>query len=517
MSRPVKLLSSVFTVGGWTMLSRVGGLIREMMLSTFLGAGPVADAFIAAFALPNMFRRFFAEGAFNMAFVPMFAKKLEANEDPLGFARDAFSVMASFLLVFTLLAQLAMPVLVLSMNSGFLGDERFDMAVFFARICFPYVFFISLAALLSGVLNASGRFAAAAAAPVLLNVILIATIATAHYLDMDIGLALSWGVVLAGIGQLILVWKAAANAGLRVTFKIPHISDDLKRMFIIALPAGMAAGVMQINLLVGRQVASYFEGAIAWLYYADRLYQLPLGVVGIAIGIVLLPDLARRLRAGDDAGGQDAFNRATEFALLITLPCAAGLMIIPEPIISVLFERGKFTHSDTLATSAAVAIYGAGLPAFVMQKVLQPVYFARGDTKTPFYFAVASMVINAVLAIGLSYSIGYLAAAIGTTLSSTMLAFMLWYGTRKMGNAARLDSRLKRTAPRILAATMVMSVVIWGMAQFMSDLLMVSGWRVAALAGLICAGVISFFLAALVFGALPKEGLRGALRRKKAG
>jgi len=514
MSKPSRMLSSVFTVGGWTMISRVAGLVREILIGAFLGAGPVADAFIAAFALPNMFRRFFAEGAFNMAFVPMFAKKLEAGENPLGFAKDAFSVMATLLLILTLIAQLAMPMLVLAMNSGFYGDARFDMAVFFARICFPYVFFISLAALLSGVLNASGRFAAAAAAPVLLNVVLISAMAGAYYLGYDIGLALTWGVVLAGIGQFVLVWKAAANIGFRLTLKLPEITPDLKRLAIIALPAGMAAGVMQINLLVGRQVASYFDGAIAWLYYADRLYQLPLGVVGIAIGIVLLPDLARRLRAGDDAGGQDAFNRATEFALLLTLPCAAGLMIIPEPIISVLFERGKFTAFDSKATAAAVAIYGAGLPAFVLQKVLQPVYFARGDTKTPFYYALVSMVLNAALAIGLSYYIGYLAAAIGTTLASSALAVMLWFGTRKMGSAAQIDARLKRVIPRIVAATLVMSVAVYFMAEFMHELLQIDGWRIAGLLALVSTGVISYFIAAYLLGALPKGGLRAAMRRK---
>lgn len=514
MSKPNRMLSSVFTVGGWTMISRVAGLIREILLGAFLGAGPMADAFLAAFALPNMFRRFFAEGAFNMAFVPMFAKKLEAGEDPLGFAKDAFSAMATLLLVFTLLAQLAMPMLVLSMNSGFYGDARFDMTVFFGRICFPYIFFISLAALLSGVLNAAGRFAAAAAAPVLLNVVLIGAMLLAYYLEYNIGLALTWGIVLAGIGQFFLVWKAAANIGFRLTLKIPHFTPDLRRLAIIALPAGMAAGVMQINLLVGRQVASYFDGAIAWLYYADRLYQLPLGVVGIAIGIVLLPDLARRLRAGDDAGGQDAFNRATEFAMLLTLPCAAALMIIPEQIISVLFERGKFTAFDSTATSAAVAIYGAGLPAFVLQKVLQPVYFARGDTKTPFYYALVSMVVNAILAIGLSYYIGYLAAAIGTTLASVALAVMLWFGTRKMGDAAKIDDRLKRVVPRIIAATLVMSVAVYAMAALLQNLLQISGWRVAGLIVLIGTGIVSYFIAAHLFGALPKGGVRAAMRRK---
>ncbi len=496
------------------MLSRVAGLVRDLMIGALLGAGPVADAFLLAFSLPNMFRRFFAEGAFNMAFVPMFAKKLEAGDDPHGFAREAFAGLASILVLLTLIAQLAMPFLVLAMASGFASDERFDLAVFYGRICFPYVLLISLAALLSGVLNASGRFAAAAAAPVLLNLILIATMSLAYYLDLDFGTSLSWGVIAAGIGQFFLVWKAAANIGFRLIIQRPRMSDDLKRLAVIALPAAMAAGVMQINLLVGRQVASYFDGAVSWLYYADRLYQLPLGVVGIAIGIVLLPDLSRRLRAADEAGGRDAFNRATEFALVLTLPCAAALMVIPDPLISVLFQRGNFTAADSAATAAAVAIYGVGLPAFVMQKVLQPLYFARSDTRTPFYYALISMVLNAVLAIGLSYYIGYLAAAIGTTLSSIALVLLLLHGTRKMGLAARFDDQIKRSFPRILAATAVMAAAVYGLSVLEADLLTTPGWRYAALAALIGTGIVTYFIAALALGAITREGLKTVTHRK---
>ncbi|MCP5085948.1 MAG: murein biosynthesis integral membrane protein MurJ [Rhodobacteraceae bacterium] len=496
------------------MLSRVAGLVRDLLIGAFLGAGPVADAFIAAFSLPNMFRRFFAEGAFNMAFVPMFSKKLEANDDPRGFASEAFAGLASVLIVLTLVAQLAMPFLVLAMTSGFAADERFDLAVFYGRICFPYILFISLAALLSGVLNASGRFAAAAAAPVLLNAILVTSLLLGYYLELDFGLALSVGVTLAGIGQFFLVWKAASLAGFHIVPQRPRLSPDLKRLMVIALPAAMAGGVMQINLLVGRQVASYFDGAVSWLYYADRLYQLPLGVVGIAIGIVLLPDLSRKLQAEDTNGGRRAFNRATEFALILTLPCAAALIVIPWALISVLFERGNFTAADSTATAAALAVYGVGLPAFVMQKILQPLYFAREDTRTPFYYAVVSMVLNAVLAIGLSYSIGYLAAAIGTTLSSIALAVLLWHGTVRMGQAAKFDDQLKRSFPRIVAATLVMAAVIFGVAQLQSGLLVTAGWRYIALAILIGCGIVSYFLAALAFGAFTRQSLTSVLRRR---
>ena len=513
MSHPGRFLSSVFTVGGWTMISRVAGLIRDLMIGATLGAGPVADAFLAAFALPNMFRRFFAEGAFNIAFVPMFAKKLEAGDNPQDFAKEAMSGLAVILIVLTLIAQLAMPALVYATTSGYAGDDRFDLAVYYGRICFPYILFISLAALASGVLNAAGKFAVAAAAPVLLNVFLIAAMALALHYEMDFGTTLSVAVILAGIGQFALVWKAAAKIGFRLTFKMPDFSGDLKKLAIIALPAAMAAGVMQINLLVGRQVASYFEGAVSWLYFADRLYQLPLGVVGIAIGIVLLPDLARRLRAEDEAGGRDAFNRATEFALILTLPCAAALMVIPHDLVSVLFQRGQFSAEDSAATALAVAVYGAGLPAFVLQKTLQPLYFAREDTKTPFYFALACMIINAVLAVGLSIYIGYIAAAIGTTLSSIAMVIMLWVGTRKMGDAAQLDDRLKRKAPRVLAAALVMSAACYVMSGYLQPYLNANGIRYAALAVLIAVAIVVYFAAAALFGAFTKSDFRQFTRR----
>lgn len=513
MTRQIRLLTGVLTVGSWTMLSRIFGLVRDLLIGAFLGSGPVADAFIQAFALPNMFRRFFAEGAFNMAFVPMFSKKLEADDDPVGFARDAFAGLATVLIVLTLVAQLAMPALIIAISSGFVGDARFDLAVFYGRICFPYILFVSLAALLSGVLNASGRFAAAAAAPVVLNIILIGALTLAWWLGLDFGLWLSLGVFAAGIAQLVLVWVAADRAGLRITPRWPRLTPDLKRLAVIALPAALAGGVMQVNLLIGRQVASYFEGAIAWLYYADRLYQLPLGVVGIAIGVVLLPDLSRKLQAGDARGGQAAFNRATEYALALTLPCSVGLAVAAGPVVSVLFERGAFDETDTAATAAALMVYAMGLPFFVMQKVLQPLYFAREDTTSPFRFAVWSMVANAGVAIGLAPILGYLSAAIGTSLAAFYMAVLLWRGSRAMGIEVQVDDRLKRALPRLVLASLIMGVIVWGLSWAMDDLLRAPGLRYVALAGLIAAGTAAYFAAVIGLGAMSVADLRRVIRR----
>ncbi len=515
MNSPVRLVRGFFTVGVWTLASRVLGFLRDILMAAFLGSGPVAEAFLIAFSLPNMFRRFFAEGAFNMAFVPMFAKKLEGGEDARRFASDALSGLAGVLIVFCVLALLAMPWLVVAMASGFLGDERFDLAVDYGRIAFPYILFISLAALFSGALNAMGRFWAAAAAPLLLNLLFIGALLLGRQLGWDLGRTLAWTVPVAGIAQLALVWTVAERAGMRLRLHRPILTPELRRLAVIAAPALLAGGVVQINLIVGRQVASFTEGAVAWLAYADRLYQLPLGVVGIAIGVVLLPDLSRRLRAEDAAGGQHAFSRATEFALALTLPAAAALMVVPVPLVSVLFERGAFDAADTAATALVLAVYGAGLPAFVLQKVLQPLYYAREDTRRPFNFAVVAMVVNAVLAVGLSQIIGFVAAAIGTTIAGWVMAWQLWRGVRGMGAAAEPDARLRRRLPRILAATAAMAAGLGLLAAALGPAWADPFWRGPALAGLVAAGMLLYAAAAQGFGAFTLADLRGALRRNR--
>ncbi|RDC74838.1 murein biosynthesis integral membrane protein MurJ [Rhodovulum sp. 12E13] len=511
--KPIRLVAGFLTVGAWTMASRVFGFARDILLAAKLGDGPVAEAFVVAFALPNMFRRFFAEGAFNMAFVPMFSKKLEGGADAEGFARDAFSGLAAILVVFTVAAQVVMPWLVLAMASGFAGDERLDLATVFGRIAFPYILFISLAALLSGVLNATGRFAVAAAAPVVLNLILVAAMLGAGWIGADIGLALAWAVPIAGIAQLALLWVAARRAGFRLAPRLPRLTPELRRLARIAAPAMLAGGVMQVNLIVGRQVASYFDGAIQYLNLADRLYQLPLGVVAIAIGVVLLPDLSRKLAADDTQGGRDAFNRATEFALLLTVPAALALILVAHPIVSVLFGRGAFDAEAVANTASVTAIYGAGLPAFVLQKVLQPLYFARADTVTPFRFAVVAMVVNAVLAIGLAPLIGFTAAAWATTLAGWAMVGLLWWGSRGMGEAARLDPRMRRRAPRIAAAAALMGAALVALEAALGGALYATTLRYAALAALVAAGIAVYFAAAQILGATSLREIRGAVRR----
>ena len=511
--KPIRLMSGFFTVGVWTLLSRVLGFVREVLLLSLIGPGPVMDAFVAAFRLPNMFRRFFAEGAFNAAFVPMFAKKLEGEEDAGIFARDAFNGLALVVMMLVALGMIFMPGFVWLTAEGFSGDERFDLTVGYGRIVFPYILCMSLSALFSGILNATGRFAVAAAAPVLLNIFVITAMTIGAVTGGAIINWLIWSIPLAGMAQLALTWRAAADAGFSLRPSRPRWTPDMRAMIVIALPAALASGVMQINLVVGQLVASQYDKAVSWLFAADRLYQLPLGVVGIAVGVVLLPDLSRRLRAGDNDGAHHTLSRAAEISLALTIPSAVALMVVPFTLVSVLFERGASSTDDTAAIATAVLIYGLGLPAFVLQKILQPVYFAREDTRRPFYFALIAMVANAALAIGLSPFVGWIAPAIATTSAGWAMFACLAIGARRYGTAAKFDARFHNRIWRILIASAAMGVVLWFGNVILQPVLGMPWWRGLALLALILLGALSYFGIGHLIGAFRVSEFRSALRR----
>ncbi|MFG6530858.1 MULTISPECIES: murein biosynthesis integral membrane protein MurJ [unclassified Sulfitobacter] len=511
--KPIRLMSGFFTVGVWTLLSRVLGFLREVLLLSLIGPGPVMDAFVAAFRLPNMFRRFFAEGAFNAAFVPMFAKKLEGEEGAGTFARDAFNGLALVVLALTALGMIFMPGLVWLTAEGFVGDPRFDMTVAFGRIAFPYILCMSLSALFSGILNATGRFAVAAAAPVLLNIFVIAAMTFAALTGGEVALWLIWSIPVAGVAQLALTWRAAAQAGFPLRPSRPRWTPDMRAMIVIALPAALASGVMQINLVVGQLVASQYDKAVSWLFAADRLYQLPLGVVGIAVGIVLLPDLSRRLRAGDDAGAQTALSRAAEISLALTIPSSVALIVIPFALVTVLFERGASGVDDTAAIATAVMVYGLGLPSFVLQKILQPVYFAREDTRRPFHFAVIAMVVNAVLAIGLAPFIGWIAPAVATTLAGWTMFACLAIGARRFGDAVKFDARFHKRIWRILIASAAMGVALWLGNAALQPMLGLPWWRGLALVLLLVIAAVSYFGIGQLIGAFRLSEFESAMRR----
>ena len=512
MSTPRFLLSAL-TVSTWTLLSRIAGFIRDLLLAAYLGSGFMGEAFQAAFALPNLFRRFFAEGAFNLAFVPIYTKKIDDPDAAADFAGEALSTLTGILLILILLAQLFMPALIYAVASGFADDERFILTQNLAYITFPYVLFISLAAVVGGILNAHRRFAMTSAAPILLNIILVLFLLVADAFSFDFGFALAWGVFSAGIAQLLAVWFALLRLGIQIHWRLPRFSPQIRQLLIVALPALLTGGVIQINLLVGRQIASFTEGAYVWLYMADRLYQLPLGVVGIAIGVVLLPELSKQLAAKDTRAGQVAFNRAVEFCAFLALPSAVALMLIPYELSSVLFERGAYSAGDVRMTAAALAVYGLGLPAFVLQKAYQPLFFAREDTKTPFYFALVSLVVNAVVALALVQPFGYIAAAIGTTTSAwAMLALLIWRA-HFLGHCAYLEKTTLTRIFRIVICSVIMGVLILILADMLQIALHSDGIRYLALAGLISAGIICYFASCAVLQAIRLRDLRTYLRR----
>jgi len=325
---------------------------------------------------------------------------------------------------------------------------------------------------------------------------------------------LIYTIPLAGIAQLALTWTAAARAGFALKFGMPRWTPDMRQMLIVAVPAALATGVMQVNLVVGQVVASQFDNAVSWLFAADRLYQLPLGVVGIAVGIVLLPDLSRRLKARDDQGARNALSRAAEISLALTIPSAVALIVIPLPLTSVMFERGATGPDDVAAIAVAVAIYGLGLPAFVIQKFLQPLYFARSDTRSPFRYAVWTMVVNAVLAVGLAPVLGWIAPAIATTVAGWAMVLMLRQGTRPMGDVVRFDDRFRKRIWRIILASGVMGICLWIVSLSLSVALGTAGLRYIALAFLIAAGVVSYFGTGHLIGAFKLSDFKRATKRK---
>jgi putative peptidoglycan lipid II flippase len=525
----MKLYRAFATVGGLTLVSRVLGFLRDIALAAIIGAGPIAEAFVVAFRFPNLFRRWFGEGAFNAAFVPLFAKRLEGEgrEAARALASQAMSGLAFVLIVLSALAMIAMPWAMYGLAPGFADEPaKFDLAVAMSRIAFPYLLCMSLVALLSGVLNSVGRFAESAAVSIVLNLTLMAAIGVAYGLgygnDARTGVVLAWGVFAAGVLQLLVLVWGAWRAGLVPRLVRPVWNDDMRRLVRLGLPGIVAGGATQINIVIGGMIASLQTGAVAWLYYADRLYELPLAIIGIAIGVVLLPEISRSLRAGDEAAVLDAQNRALELSMLLTVPSAVALAVVPGPIVSVLFERGKFTVDDTRAVAAVLAIFALGLPAFVLQKVFQPGYFAREDTRTPMRFTAWSLGVNTVGSIGLFFLFPrfglppYLGIAVATVIGGWLNVALLYRGLVQRGHF-KADRRLKLALPLIGLASVVMGLTLVAATYRLGPWLATDrplSTRAVALAALVAGGAGVYFATALVSGVLRPSQLSRMLSRR---
>lgn len=442
-SRPVKspkggLIRSSMVFSSLTLVSRFMGLARDLFITARLGASatPAADAFNTAQSFPNLFRRIFAEGAFTAAFVPAYSKVLakEGQEAADKLATDALATLAAITLGLTIAFQLAMPWLMMVINPGFIDQpEKFRLAVVLTQISMPYLPCMAIVALLSGVLNAGGRFALSAVAPTILNAgILIAVIPPNDAVHS--AYAATWGVFGAGIVQAGLLWWGVRRVGAKIRPTWPRLTPEIKALIATAVPGAIAASVTQINIFISGIIASQVNGARTWLAVADRFYQLPLGLVGVAIGVALLPALSRAIGLDDKAEAQRTTDQAVVFAMALTLPAAAALIAIPHYLIDGLFQRGEFTAYDASETAKALFFYGIGTPAFVLARVLSPVFFARSDTRAPMQFAIVSMIVNIVLGVALFYVIGFEGIAAATAAASWLNVGQMVWALRRRGD-----------------------------------------------------------------------------------
>ena len=457
------MLRGVMTVGAWTAGSRVMGFLRDMLIAALLGAGPIADAFVIANKLPNLFRRLFGEGAFNSAFVPVFSGLLttEGEDVAQGFAEEAAAVLAFWLLLLTVLGEIFMPQVLDVIAAGFRDDPRkFAMTVTLARIMFPYLLLICLTALLSGVLNALNRFVAAAAAPLLYNGFSIAAMLALTPFVPTAGHALAWGVSTSGVAQLALLYWAVARGGMRLHLPRPRLTPRMRLLFRRMAPGLVGAGITQLNLTMDVFIGSMLPaGSVSLLYYADRVNQLPLGVLGTAVGTALLPLLSRQASAGDEAAARNSLNRAIEYALILTLPAAAALAIIADPIMQVLFARGAFSHHDAALSSQSLGAYAAGLPAFVLVKVLTPGFFARGDTSTPVKLGMVVLALNFGLNLALMHPLKHVGPPLATTIAACLNVGLLSVMLLRRGYL-RPDRTLFSKVGRMLAGTCIMALAL---------------------------------------------------------
>ncbi len=514
----MKLVKAMATVGGLTGVSRILGFIRDVMTAAILGAGPLADAFIVALKLPNLFRRITAEGAFSVSFVPMYSKKLhqEGPQAADDFASNAFAVMTFILTPFVIAAIVAMPWIIHLIAPGFeVGQERYELAVELTRVTFPYLLLISLSALLGGILNAHDRFMPFAAAPILFNLTLIAALLFLEPIMKSGGHALSWGLCAAGIFQFIgLIWCVRKyKIGLHI--RMPKFDADIKQLFKLMGPGIVGAGVVHINLFIDIIIASTLpEGSIAYLYYADRLNQLPLGMVGIAVGTALLPMLSRAMAGNDTAEAKELYNRALEICLILALPAGIAMVTVALPLIKTLFQYGNFGADDALVTSYVLMGYALGVPAYVASKVQSTAYYAKHDTKTPVRMAVICALTNIGLALILIQFMGVAGIALSTGICGWLQFFLMMHGL-KDNETTKVSARFIYSLPRIIVSCCAMIAVLVIVSYFLYGYF--DGTKIEkilSLIALVASGLATYFSAIFMSGAIKFKDLKSLFVRK---
>ncbi|MDF7774671.1 murein biosynthesis integral membrane protein MurJ [Sphingomonas sp. AOB5] len=518
----MNLAKTLGSIGGLTLVSRVLALVRDSLQATFVGAGFASDAFLVAFRLPNMFRALFAEGAFSSAFVPMFNKRVAEDGQPAGFlfAERALSVLFPVLLVFTVAMLIAAWPITWALSGGFNdpSPEDFAYAVTLSRITIPYLFLISLVSLLGGILNSLDRFWVNAAAPILLNLAMVAGLIFFHGANpYETARVQAISVTVGGALQLIWLIAACRSAGVKLRIRPPKIDADVRRLLKLMLPAALGAGATQINLLISTALAGSMlaAGSISYIYYADRLNQLPLGLIGIGLGTILLPTVSRLLASGKEDEAMETQNRGIELALLLTLPAMVALMVAAEPIIRGLFQHGAFTAEDTVKCAWALSAFSVGLPAYVLVKVLTPGYYARQDTKTPVRYATISIGVNIVGNLILIPLIGHVGPPLATALAAVVNVALLYRTLRKRGHF-EADAKLVRRLPRLALAAILMGAAIFGLDRLLDPYL--TGhllMRILALGVLVAGGTAIYGVACFVTRAFTIGDLRALVRKRR--
>jgi putative peptidoglycan lipid II flippase len=521
----VNLVRSLGSVGGLTLASRILALVRDSLQARYVGANFASDAFLVAFRLPNMFRAFFAEGAFSSAFIPLFNRKLaeaEGRGPALDFAERALAVLFAFLLAMTVVMLAAAWPLTLLLSGGFHHQHptpgQFAFAVELSRMTIPYLMLICLASLLGGVLNSLDRFWVNAAAPILLNIAMVSALFLLHGTPEETARVQAIAVPLGGVLQLGWLAIACRASGVSLRPRLPRLDPEVRRLMRLILPAAMGAGAVQLNLVISTALSGYLlgEGSISYIYYADRLNQLPLGMIGIGLGTILLPTVSRLLGRGEEAAAMETQNRGLELALFLTLPAMVALIVAAEPIVRGLFQYGHFTAADTARCALALAGFSVGLPAYVLIKVLTPGFYARQDTRTPVRFATVAVAVNIAANLALIPLIGHVGPPLATALSATVNVWLLYRTLAGRGHFTA-DAQLKRRLPRLALAALLMGGVLWAGDRLLDPWLAgPAAWRYAALTLLVGSGCVLYAAACFVTGAFGLADLRGLLRRRRA-
>ena len=521
----MKLARALGSVGGLTLASRILALVRDSLQARYVGANFASDAFLVAFRLPNMFRAFFAEGAFASAFIPMFNRKLAETGErgpALDFAERTLAVLFAFLAVMTVVMLAAAWPLTALLSGGFHKQhpthEEFAFAVELSRITIPYLMLICLASLLGGILNSLDKFWINAAAPILLNIAMVSALFFFHGTPFETARAQAIAVPLGGLLQLAWLALACRASGISLRPRLPRLDPEVRRLMKLILPAALGAGAVQLKQVKYTPRTGYLlgEGSSSDIYYSDRQNQLPLGMIGIGLGTILLPTISRLLGKGEEAAAMETQNRGMELALFLTLPAMVALIIAAEPIVRGLFQYGHFTATDTVKCAWALAGFSIGLPSYVLVKVLTPGYYARQDTRTPVRYAMISVAVNIVANLALIPLIGHVGPPLATALSSTVNVWMLYRTLVKRGHFAA-DAQLRRRLPRLALAALLMGAALYGFDRLLDPWL--NGHAVArysALIVLVGAGCAIYAIACFVTRAFLISDIKALVRRRSA-